>query len=515
MLSTRPDILPSDWIESFSKLQDQVAPFDGTVALSHVEAELGSPLDELFAKFSPEPIASASMAQVHSGELLDGSPVAIKIQRPGIERTIRSDINIMYMLAELLEGRLDLGVYTPTKIVEAFDRAISLEVDFVNEATNGAALASALEGLEGIEVPKIYRAFSTRTVLVMEWVTGRKLSQIRETQADPALVMNRLVEATYSQIFTHGIFHADPHPGNLVVNDDSVLTFLDFGLMGRITPDMRDTLEGLLVGIIFRDADTIARTIYRAGSADGRVTLRDLSSDVDVLLQRWGGTKLDEQDTSRIALDIIALARKHRLRLPEEYAILARTEVTLDGIARDLVPGWDPLEAVRPQATRLAGERLNPQRMGADLAKQFVSVSGMLRDAPGQVDQILLDLEQGNFEVSARTPSVDRLERTIDRVGRALVFGLGVSALLVSASILVAAVVLDVGQGEELAEADILATGLAVGSGLLATMLLGGLIWNLFLRGLLGRVRWHRFIGLVPGLERLLRSDDSKGSTKR
>ena len=515
MLSTRPDVLPADWIDSFAKLQDQVAPFSSEDARRQVEEELGAPIDEIFTAFSEHPVASASMAQVHSAQLPDGTRVAVKVQRPGIERVIRSDINIMYMLAELLEGRLDLGVYTPGKIVEAFDRAISLEVDFLNEATNGAALADALRGLEGVFVPSIFRAYSTRTVLTLEWVDGHKLSDIRQTRADASVVMDRLIEATYAQLFTHGIFHADPHPGNLVVNDDSELTFLDFGLIGRVTPDMRDTLEGILVGIIFRDADTIARTIYRAGSATGRVTLRDLSADVEVLLQRWGGTTFDEQDTSKIALDIIGLARKHRLRLPEEYAILARTEVTLDGIARGLVPDWDPLEAVRPQATRLAAERLNPQRVGADLVKQFASVGGILRDAPGQLDQILLDLEQGNFLINARTPAVEKLERTIDRVGRAMIFGLGSSALLISASILVAAVVLDVGEDQAMADADILATSLAVGSGLLATALLGGLIWNLFLRGLLERVRWRRFVGLVPGLQKLTRSHLAKSGKER
>jgi ubiquinone biosynthesis protein len=505
MLSTRPDVLPGDWIESFAKLQDQVAPFPGEQARKQVEEALGGPVEEIFEEFSREPVASASIAQVHTARLNDGSRVAVKIQRPGIEKTLRSDINIMYMLGELLEGRLDLGVYTPTKVVEAFDRAISREVDFLNEAANGQAFAKALEGMEGVYVPKVHRTLTTRTVLTMEWIDGHKLSDIDKSGADRELVMDRLVEAMYCQIFQHGIFHADPHPGNLVVNDDSVLTFLDFGLMGRITPEMRDTLEGLLVGIIFRDADTIARTIYRAGSADGRVKLRDLSADVEVLLQRWGGTKFDEQDTSKIALDIISLARRHRLRLPEEYAILARTEVTLDGIARNLVPDWDPLEALKPHETRLTSERLNPQRVGGDLARQLVSMSGMLKDAPGQLDQILLDLEQGNFEINARTPSIEQLERTLDRVGRALVYGLGVSALLLSASILIAAVVLDMGQRNTFSDGDIAATVIAGGSAMFAMMLLGGITWNLFLRGFLSKIRWARFLGLVPVIGKYFR----------
>lgn len=508
MLSTRPDVLPPDWIEAFARLQDQVAPFDGEVARKHVEEALGGSLEDIFTEFSQEPVASASMAQVHAARLPDGSRVAVKVQRPGIEKTLRSDINIMYMFGELLEGRVDLGVYTPTKIVEAFDRAISLEIDFLNEAANGKAFAQALANLEGVYVPDVHRTLSTRTVLTMEWIDGRKLSDIDDTLADRKLIMDRLVEATYTQMFQHGIFHADPHPGNLVVDDNSVLTFLDFGLMGHITPEMRNTLESLLVGIVFRDADTVARTVYRAGSAEGRVNLRELSADVEELIQRWGDATFAEQDTSKIAMDIIGLARRHQLKLPEEYAILARTEVTLDGIARNLVPDWDPLEELKPYATRLASERLDPQRVGVDLAKQMVSMSGMLRDVPGQLDQILLDLEQGNFHIHASTPSVDRLNGTIDRVGRALVFGLGISAFLVSAAILVGAVVIDLGASSKFGITDILVSLLAVGSGVGATLLLGGLTWNLFVRDILARIRWSRFLGLIPIVGRWFRKNE-------
>ncbi|MEE2829494.1 MAG: AarF/ABC1/UbiB kinase family protein [Myxococcota bacterium] len=514
MLSTRPDILPPDWIEAFEQLQDQVQPFDGAIALQRVEEGLGAPVDVLFSEFSTEPVASASIAQVHAARLLDGTRVAVKVQRPGIEKTIRSDINIMYILAEMFEGRIDLGVYTPRKIVEAFDGAISREVDFLNEAANGKAFLEALDGLEGVAVPAVYRTHVCRTILTMEWIDGKKLSDISDTGADRKLIMDRLVEASFQQLFVHGIFHADPHPGNLVVDDDSVLTFLDFGLMGRVTPDMRDTLEGIFVGVIFRDADLVARTIYRAGSAEERVNLRDLSSDVEVLIDRWGGTTFDEQDTSRIAQDILDLAKRHRLKLPEEYAILARTEVTLDGIARGLIPDWDPMEAVKPYAARLAADRFDPQKVGGDLVKQMVSMSAILRDVPGQLDQILLDLEQGNFHLEARTPSVDRLNGTIDRIGRALVFGLGISAFLVSASYLIGSILINMAAAPGVDPGSLFVGALAFMAGSAAALLLGGLTWNLFVRDILARIRWSRFFGLIPFVGRLFRKKDPKSAVK-
>lgn len=496
MLSTRADLLPPEFIEELSTLQDSVPPFPGAEARAVVVEELGHPLDQVFSSFSAEPVASASIAQVHRGTLLDGTEVAIKVMRPGIEATLRSDINILYTLAELLEGQIDLAVTTPRNVIEAFDRALSEEVDFRIEANHAHEFREALLPVEGVYVPRVHRQFTTRRVMTLEWVQGTKLSQLSTTEADAARVMDRLVEASYQQIFVAGFFHADPHPGNLVVDDESTLTFLDFGLMGRITPEMRDTLEAIFVAVIFEDSDAAARTLYRAGTSDGRVDLRALSGEIDELFARYAGTALGEQDTSQIALELVDLARRHGLRLPQEYAVLARTEVALDGIARVLVPDWDMMEAVRPYATRLASERLDPEKVGGELLRTALGSANMLKDLPGQLDQLLLDLERGNFQLTADTPAVDRLTDTIDRLGRSLVFGLGVSAFLVSSSILTGVLMLERdGYG-----AFDLVVASAVGVSLLAAAgLVTGLLWNLFVRGRLGGVKWRRFVGILPG----------------
>jgi ubiquinone biosynthesis protein len=502
MLSTRQDLLPQEYVDAFSTLQDRVPPFDGDLAREMVEEALGAEVSTLFSEFSPEPIASASIAQVHKGRLHTGELVAVKVQRPGIERTLRSDINILYTLAELVEDQLDLGVYTPAAIVEAFDRAISLEVDFLNEATNAENFALAMANVEGVHVPRVYRPLSARRVLTMEWIEGESLARFDASGADRRVLMKRLVAASYEQIYSHSVFHADPHPGNLIVDGQSVLTYLDFGLVGRITPEMRDILEALFVGIIFGDADGCARAIYRAGSADGRVNLRELAARINDLLERYGGTSLDQQDTGRIAMELLDLCREYGLRLPQEYALLARASAALDGIARNLVPDWDMMAEVRPYATRLAAQRLDPERVGGDLLRSTLSVGTFLREMPHQVEQVLTDLERGNFELTAVTPAVEKLDRTIDRVGRALIFGVGVSAFLLSASILVGALVLNMGGETTFGVMDIVLGFLVIGSLMAATGLVSGLLWNLFIRGQLKKVKWSRFRGLIPGLGR-------------
>ncbi len=500
MLSTRPDLLPAEWVEAFARLQDQVPPFAVSEAKEVIRQQLGAPVDDLFASFSPEPVASASIAQVHRARTHDGADLAVKVQRPGIEAQLRSDLNILYVLAGWLEGQIDLGVYTPQAVIEAFDRALTAEADFNLEAASGEALAEALAEVDGVAVPTIVRSLTSRRVLTMSWAPGRNLSDIARTDADPQRVLDVLIEATYTQLFVHGLFHGDPHPGNLLVDDASTLTYLDFGLVGRITPAMRDTLVGLFVSVMFRDADGVARTLYRAGSSEGRVNLRGLASEVDSLLDRYAELSFDQQDTGRIAGEILGLAKAHGLHLPEEYAVLARSMATLDGIARQLVPGFDIWNAVRPYAGRLASEKLDPEALGGELLRSSLSAATVLKDLPGQLDQVLIDLERGTFQLSAATPAVDRLNDTIDRLGRALVFGIGIGSFFVSAAILT--VGLQFGGQGPFGVGQFVAAGAVILSLLGAAGLLWGLIWNLFLAQRLRAVRWGRFVGLIPGLGR-------------
>lgn len=514
VLSSRPDVLPIEYFAEFERLQNEVTPFSGKVAAEIILEELGAAPDELFVAFNEVPVASASIAQVHRATLHDGREMAVKVQRPGIEQTLRSDLNILYFLAQFLEGRLDLGVTSPAALIESFDRAISVEVDFLAEAANAEAFRHALHATDGVYVPAIHRSMTSRRVLTMEWIDGAKLTSIENTDADRHLVMERLIEATYQQIFVQGIFHADPHPGNLVVNDDSTLTFLDFGLTGRITPEMRDTLEALFVGVIFRDSDGLARTLYRAASTEARVNLREMGSEIRTLLDRYGGIAMKDQDTSRIALDVLALAGRYQLRLPEEYAVLARSEVALDGIARSLVPDWDLMEATRPYAQRLASARLNPERVGGDVLRTGIGALSVLKDLPSQVDQFMMDVERGNLVIQADTPAVDRLTSTLDRIGRALIFGVGASAFLVASSTLLGVLVEQHALGQASSALGLLIMVILGGTSLLAASLITALMWNLFVRGWLQRIPWKSMLRYFPGIRRLLQTDLAQDKTE-
>lgn len=506
ILSSRPDVLPPEYLNEFQRLQNEVTPFAGEIAAQLILEELGAGPSELFSEFESTPVASASIAQVHRATLHDGRIMAVKVQRPGIEQTLRSDLNILYFLAQFLEGRLELGITSPSALIESFDRALSVEVDFLAEAANAEAFRHALHATEGVYVPAIHRSLTSRRVLTMEWIEGAKLTSIDNTSASRTLVMERLIEATYQQIFVQGIFHADPHPGNLVVNDDSTLTFLDFGLTGRITPEMRDTLEALFVGVIFRDSDGLARTLYRAASTEARINLRAMASEIRNLLDRYAGLSMQDQDTSRIALDILDLASRYQLRLPEEYAVLARSEVALDGIARSLVPDWDLMEATRPYAQRLASDRLKPERLGGDVLRSGMGALNVLKDLPAQVDQLMFDVERGNLVVRADTPAVDRLTATLDRIGRALIFGVGASAFLVASSTLLGVLVEQQALDQASSALSLLIMVILGGTTMLAASLITALMWNLFVRGWLSRIPWASLLRHIPFIGRLIPS---------
>ncbi len=472
ILSTRPDILPADYVDALASLQDNVPPFPGAEAEFIVSQELRQPIEDLFDDFDPEPVASASIAQVHRARLHDGSDVAVKVQRPDIEERIRSDIHILFRLAEALEGTLeDVGMYPPTAIIQEFERAVSSELDFLQEAHNAEVFHRNLAVVEGVAVPKIHRRFSSHRVLTLQWLDGVKLADAEGV--DSQAFMDRVVEATYQQVFVDGFFHADPHPGNLLVDADGTLCYVDFGLVGQLTRSQQEQLIDLFVAIIFKDAETVARVCYRAGGSSERLDLRQFAREADELFARYADLSMAEQPMGTILTDLVQLTARHRLRLPEEYAMLARAGVTLDGIARLHVAEWNMFETLKPFALKLATRRHDPSRMSADALSLANQAMIAARDLPLQLDQIMMDLERGKLTLATRNESIDDLVHAVRRMGTSLLLAVGASAALVSAAVLTAGTEANVFGFDFMKFISALAivTSLGVASGLVSTLM--------------------------------------------
>lgn len=439
VLSVRPDILPKSLLEELAELQDNapVVPWDQIKAL--VEEELGRPITQLFLTFDEIPLASASIAQVHGATLLDGTEVAVKVQRPGIEKTLRSDLHILYTLARLIEGQIEVpGLYTPVEIVQEFETAISTELDFLQEARAATRFRANHQSIEGVVIPLIHKEICTRRVLVMERIHGRKLNAVESGSQEGRLAMRKFIESWYFQLFEHGFFHGDPHPGNIMVLGEGKICFLDFGLTGTLSAEMQDVMTSIFAGLVFRDAEMVALAVYRAGATAERVDLKAFKGEIERLMAKYAGSSLSDLSSRGSLTEFIEVATRYRIQLPREFAVVARAGSIVDGIAKRLLPDTDIVEEVRPWAQRLMTKRFGPERLGADAFRVFQHAQAALRDLPTQANQLLLDLERGRVSITTRDPDAEDMRLEIRHAAVRISLALCALALAVSGTILIA-----------------------------------------------------------------------------
>jgi len=433
ILSSRPDILPSHWVEELSELQDAVPAFPMAEVRAQIERGLGRKVEECFAVLEETPLASASIAQVHRAVTHAGERVVVKVQRPRILQRIESDVGILYQLARVVEAVIEeTGVYTPTGIVEEFDRSIHEELDFTNEARNARSMAEASKDRPTLVIPRVHDELSSEGVLTLDYVEGVKVSDVtRERGYDPEQVARNIIEAAFRQIFEDGLFHGDPHPGNVLVLPDNRVALLDFGLVGRLTRPMQEALVTLIVATALRDPDTMARMLNRIGVPDDHTPFTAFRADIATLFDRYLGLKLEQIRTTSLLRDLLDLAVKHRIRVPKEYAVLSKASIAIEGIIRRLHPQLDILEIGLPYAKELLLARFNPSDASGALMKSLLKLQSLTEDVPAQLQQILLDLESGKFRVNVRSEELERIAANVRTLGLMAFLGLVAGGLTV------------------------------------------------------------------------------------
>lgn len=433
VLSSRPDMLPAVWVDELSQLQDSVPPFPLADVRAEIERALGDPVEKLFADLDPTPLASASIAQVHRARTNDGQEVVVKVQRPRIRQRIESDLALLYYLARLLEAVIEeTGIYTPTGIVEEFDRSIHEELDFLNEARNAEEMREKSKGRDYLLIPEIHRSLCAPTVLTMQFVAGVKVSEITpEAGYDPKQVAKNIIEASFRQLFDDGLFHGDPHPGNVLVLPGNRIALLDFGLVGRLTRQMQDTIVLLSMAIALKDPDTLARLLYRVGVPEGRTDLSGFRADIQAIFDRYLGLSLKEIHAETLLRDMIDLAVKHRIKVPKEYAILSKASLTVEGIVRRLYPDMNVAEMAAPYAKDLLLARFNPLDAQGGVFKSLLKLQSLTEELPAQLSQILMDLEGGKFRVNVQGPQLDRVAANVRNLSLTVFLGMITSALII------------------------------------------------------------------------------------
>ncbi len=440
IMSTRPDLIPEDIITELKKLQDSVAPVPFPKIRDQVEAELGCPLQDVFEAFDDAPLASASIAQVHRARLRNGediSDVVVKVQRPEVRAVMARDVDLLYWLAKALERSMpEVQLYRPMSLAEEFDRSVSAELDFTLEADNHERFSANFRGNLHAKFPTVYRHASAKRVLTLEYLEGHKVYAAIRAGVSGEMIAKRSVEIIIQQIFEDGFFHADPHPGNIIIMgtaEDPVIGMIDVGMVGRLTPKMRDRTVDLMLAAVREDYGGIADGLYAIGRSTHKIDRNAFDAEVTMLAQRYLGKRLQDIEFGGLIRDLVMSARKYGLEIPSEFLMLGKSLMTVEGVGKEIYPELNLLEEVRPYFTDLFTQRYSPERMTQDALRGLRRLGGAASEMPIQIEEILEDLRSGAFSVKTQQT---QLESAADRLGRRAFSGIVVGSLLISGAIL-------------------------------------------------------------------------------
>ncbi|MGZ3919874.1 MAG: ABC1 kinase family protein, partial [Bacteroidia bacterium] len=442
ILSNRPDLLPADLIKELEKLQDGVPPIPGDIAREVLEKELGKKTGDLFATFEKEAFASASMAQVHKGTLKNGDRIVVKIQRPGIQEVIQSDIKVMYYLADVFSKRIpSLRSFDPVGLVKNFEASIIKELDFIHESVNIQRFHNNFlkdETNEGyIHSPKVYSEFTTGKVLTMEYIEGIKISdskRLNENGCDGKVIAHRLALSYFKQIFTYGFFHADPHPGNLLVLPGNVICYLDYGMMGSIVRKDLEALANLFMAVKSKDVRLIIRGLQQLSDNTIIRNYRDLESDVDEFVQNYGFRDLHQNEMSTIMLQLKDIVIKHGLKVPTHFFLLIRSMVTIEGVLRQLDPELDLTKMMRPFLVKMVAKHYNPVQFVKRAVNSVYELGMYMEEFPRDLKNAMRKINTGEIKVDLRHKGIDPLVHTINRVSKQIVSSVLIAALIIGSS---------------------------------------------------------------------------------
>ena len=453
IMSTRPDLIPPELVRELETLQDRVAPLPYAEVRAQIQSQLKQAPEELFASFDETALASASIAQVHRAVLKTGEQVVVKVQRPGIRRKIDSDINILYFLARQAQDIVpEVRLFDLLGMISEFEQSIQRETSFVVEAQNierfrknfgigdgspsGSEPSSksfSSEGKTKIYIPRVYKDFSTEQVLTMEFIDGRKITQLIGSGQDLAPLARQFLDAAFQMLYVDGFFHGDAHPGNVFVKNDGQVALIDFGMVGRLSQEMREKVIDIIFALLREDMAAVARTFYELGTPEGRVDYGAFEADcIETLEQEVVGRPLQEIQIGVLFRKICEGAIRYRIRMPKDFTMMFKAMVTAEGMAKMIAPNVNVIEEARPHIMKMVAERYSLKRLSQEALTELRSFARFAHNAPVAGREILRQIELGELRLNLKVDQIEDMRASQVRSSARMQQAIVCAALIVS-----------------------------------------------------------------------------------
>jgi ubiquinone biosynthesis protein len=441
LLSTRPDLLPANYIEALSRLQNTVTPVPSDKVTAIIESELGAPLSELFESFDCDPLATASMAQVHRAVLRDGSEVAVKVQRPGVRQRIEIDIEILHEVARFATRFTSFGKrYGFLQIVRELERSLSQELDFRQEAESTRLIGKQIAEFKLLTTPTVYSDYTTRRVLTLSFVHGRQLAQVSREELDALdsrAIAKELLSAYLKQMVIDGVFHCDPHPGNIFLADDGRLALMDFGMVGRFDADQKDKIILLLLAFSERLGERVADTYLEMIEIPKDVDRRAFTQDVSALVSRYHDMSGGRMAIGTALLDLTKLAQSHSAPVPTAMTLLGKAMLNLDGTIRVLSPELDPVQLIRDYMLKVMEKRVLGQISPGRVFAWVIDMKRLFENTPRRTDIIIDKLANDQLTLRLEIDHLDEAVKTMNRAANRLSLSIIVASLIIGGKLVI------------------------------------------------------------------------------
>jgi len=439
-LSTRPDLIPYDYSEEFRKLQDNVPAFDDNKVHQQIFRELGTTSDNLFAEFSDKPIAAASIGQVHRARLKTGEDVVVKIQRPDIEKTIETDLDILMGLAYLIENHLSEEMITePIAIVKEFRRIIRRELDYTREGRAIDRFAANFKDDKTVLIPQVFWDYTGPTILTMSYVEGIKINAFTRLEAagyDLKTIASNGANTFLSQVLVHGLFHGDPHPGNILVAPGNVICMLDYGMVGHLDEALKFHLIDIILAIVSRDVDRIINQLLYSGEITDDTDQKQMKRDMSDFMDDYYEISLQRIDSGRLVAEFIEILQRHHIKFPADLILLAKALVSMEGLGKQLDPDFNIADNLKPFIERVIHERVSVGNLKREAESVSYAYFNLLRSLPKDLKEFINRINRNNFKIDLEHRGLERLITDLDKASNRLSFSLLIGSIIVGSSLI-------------------------------------------------------------------------------